>query len=98
MIEVVARRFAFEPAVIHATVGERIRLVIHSADGVHGFGLRSFDVQRLIPRGGSPVLIDLTPAAAGRFPFLCSEYCGAGHDDMRGMLVVRATQDAEEPE
>jgi cytochrome c oxidase subunit II len=89
VIEVVARRFAFEPSTIDATAGERLRLVIRSADGVHGFGLRSFNVTRTIPRGGDPVVIDLTPAAAGEFPFLCSEYCGAGHDDMRGMLRVR---------
>jgi cytochrome c oxidase subunit II len=89
VVEVVAQRFAFEPSTIDATVGERLRLVIRSDDGVHGFALRSFNVTRTIPRGGEPVIIDLTPAAAGEFPFLCSEYCGAGHDDMRGMLRVR---------
>ena len=27
---------------------------------------------------------------AGEFPILCSEYCGDGHEDMKGMLVVAA--------
>jgi heme/copper-type cytochrome/quinol oxidase subunit 2 len=25
---------------------------------------------------------------AGRFPIVCSEYCGSGHKRMRGELVV----------
>ena len=32
-IEVVARRFAFEPATIEVTQGDRVRLIVTSADG-----------------------------------------------------------------
>ena len=31
-----------------------------------------------------------TATETGRFPYLCSEYCGDGHDGMKGMLVVVA--------
>ena len=34
--------------------------------------------------------INFTAKEAGRFPIMCSEYCGDGHDDMRGTLVVQA--------
>jgi heme/copper-type cytochrome/quinol oxidase subunit 2 len=34
--------------------------------------------------------VEFTADEAGPFPFLCSEYCGDGHDDMKGMLVVVA--------
>jgi cytochrome c oxidase subunit 2 len=90
VIDVVARRFAFEPAVIEATVGERLRLVIRSADGVHGLEIKKFKVKKEIPRGTTPVTIEFTAAEAGRFPILCSEYCGDEHDAMTGMLVVGA--------
>jgi len=43
-----------------------------------------------IPRGGEPVTIEFAATAAGQFPILCSEYCGDGHEDMKGMLVVAA--------
>ena len=89
-IEITARRFVFEPAEIEVRVGEPVRLVVRSADGVHGLEIKKMKVQKLVPRGGEPVVIDLTPKEAGRFPILCSEYCGDAHDDMRGTLVVVA--------
>jgi cytochrome c oxidase subunit 2 len=95
VIEVTARRFAFEPAQIDASVGERLRLVIRSADGVHGVEIKKFKVKKDVPRGGAPVTIDFTASEAGRFPILCSEYCGDGHDDMTGMLVVAAASASE---
>ena len=90
VIEVIARRFAFEPAEIEATVGERLRLVVRSADGVHGLEIKKFKVKKEIPRGTTPVTIEFTAGEEGRFPILCSEYCGDEHDAMTGMLVVRA--------
>jgi cytochrome c oxidase subunit 2 len=90
VIDVVVKRFAFEPAEIEATVGERLRLVIKSADGVHGLEIKKFKVSKSIPRGSSGVTVDFAVTEEGRFPILCSEYCGDGHDDMRGTLVVKA--------
>lgn len=90
VIEVVAKRFAFEPSVIEVTAGETVRLLVRSADGPHGFQIKAFKIGKEIPRGGDPVTIDFTPGAPGRFPILCSEYCGDGHDDMKGALVVSA--------
>lgn len=94
VIEVVARRFAFEPAVVQVTVGEPVRLLVRSGDGVHGIAIEALDVERRIPRGGEPVSIDIVAGEAGQFPILCSEYCGAGHEEMTGTLVVRAREAA----
>lgn len=91
-IEVVARRFAFEPETIEVQVGEKIRLVVSSADGVHGVGIRKFKVNTLVPRGGRQVTIEFTASEPGTFPIVCSEACGDGHDTMRGSLVVAATR------
>jgi cytochrome c oxidase subunit II len=89
-IEVVATRFAFEPARIEVAEGERVRLVVKSGDGVHGLEIKKFKVNKRVPRGGDPVTIEFVATAAGEFPILCSEYCGDGHEDMKGMLVVAA--------
>jgi cytochrome c oxidase subunit II len=95
VIDVIARRFTFEPAEIEATVGERLRLVVRSADGVHGLEINKFKVKKEIPRGTTPVTIEFTAGEEGRFPILCSEYCGDQHDAMTGVLVVRAVPAAE---
>jgi cytochrome c oxidase subunit 2 len=89
-IEVVASRFAFEPARIEVTEGERVRLLVRSGDGVHGIEIKKFRVNRTIPRGGKPVTVDFTASAPGTYDILCSEYCGDGHEAMTGTLVVQA--------
>lgn len=89
-IAIVAKRFTFEPARIEVKAGEHVRLVLTSADGVHGVEIKKFKVNKKIPRGGEPVTIEFTATAAGQFPILCSEYCGDGHEDMKGILVVIA--------
>ena len=90
-IDIVVKRYAFEPAVVEVTAGEGVRLVVTSADGVHGLEIKQFKVGKEIPRGDAPVIIEFTADALGRFPILCSAYCGNGHDDMKGTLVVLAS-------
>lgn len=90
VVDITARRYAFEPSVIDAVAGERLRLVVRSADGPHGVEIKALKVRKEIPRGGDPVVIEFTADIVGRFPILCSTYCGEGHGDMTGMLVVTA--------
>ncbi|MEO7135371.1 MAG: cupredoxin domain-containing protein [Vicinamibacterales bacterium] len=87
-ITIVAKRFTFEPERVEVTEGERVRLVLTSADGVHGVEIKKFKVNKKIPRGGDPVTIEFVATAAGQYPILCSEYCGKDHDAMKGVLVV----------
>ena len=94
VIEITARRFAFDPADIQVAVGEPVRLIVRSADGVHGLEVKKLKIRKEIPRGGEAVTINFTATEAGRFPILCSEYCGDDHDNMKGMLVVVAPDGA----
>ena len=96
VIEVVAKRFAFDPAEIDVTVGERVTLAVRSADGVHGIEIKKVKVSKEIPRGAAAVMIDFTATEPGRFPIVCSEYCGDKHDEMKGTLVVKA-REAQDP-
>jgi len=93
VFEVVARRFSFEPATIEVVEGDSVRLLVRSADGPHGVEIKAFKVKKAVPRakpGDSPVTIEFVASAAGEYPILCSEYCGNGHKEMTGALVVRA--------
>lgn len=95
VIEVVAKRYAFEPPEIEVAEGERVRLVVRSSDGLHGIEIKQFRIAKELPRGKDPVIIELTADAVGRFPILCSVYCGDGHDDMKGALIVYARAAAQ---
>jgi cytochrome c oxidase subunit 2 len=89
VIHVEAKRFGFEPARIEVTEGERVKLIVKSGDGVHGIEVKKFRINKKVPRGGEAA-IEFVASAAGEFPILCSEYCGEGHENMKGMLVVAA--------
>lgn len=97
VVNVIARRFSFDPATITVAVGQPVRLMVRSDDGVHGMEIKKFKVNKDIPRGGEAVIINFTPTTVGEFPIMCSEYCGDGHDDMRGTLVVQAQGAAPQP-
>lgn len=99
VFEVVARRFAFEPATIEVVEGDRVRLLVRSADGPHGVEIKAFKVKKPVPRakpGDALVTVEFVATTAGEYAILCSEYCGSGHKDMTGMLVVRAKPKGEQ--
>lgn len=88
--EVTASRFHFEPASLEVTEGDQIALTLRSADGTHGIAIPEFKVKATIPKGGSPVTVEFVAEKAGTYKFECSEYCGSGHRQMKGRLVVAA--------
>ena len=88
VIEVVAKRFTFVPSRIEVTEGDTVRLVVRSADGMHGVQIKKFRVSEEIPRGETPISIEFTANAVGEFDIACSAFCGKGHEEMRGKLVV----------
>lgn len=89
-IDVIASKFHFEPGTISVAQGDTVRLRIHSADRSHGLAIKAFGVKALIPKTGEPVTVEFVADQAGTFTITCSEYCGSGHNDMKGRLIVVA--------
>lgn len=86
-IKITARRFEFIPKTITVREGESVRLVVTSEDVDHGFALKEFDIDQEIKAKQTKV-IEFTPNREGRFQFSCSVFCGEGHGDMAGELIV----------
>ena len=90
VIDIAVRKFEFEPNEIQVTKGREVTLALTSSDFVHGFGLPDFGIRAdLIP--GRAVHVTIRPAKAGRYLFVCDNFCGDGHDRMGGVLVVNDT-------
>ena len=90
VIRVSAERFAFTPSEIVVAAGEEIELRIKSDDTAHGFRIAGTGVNVVIPkRGRGEVSVPLQAPQPGRYTFECTRMCGAGHNFMRGELVVR---------
>ena len=89
-IHIVAERFFFSPARVVVKQGSVVELILTSEDTDHGFRLAAANVNAAIPQQGKGELkVRFVAAAKGKYSFECSRACGAGHNLMRGELVVQ---------
>jgi PKD repeat protein len=56
----------------------------HYFSGVSGIGLTGGP----LPQGGALPIQTITPQTAGDYGYLCTNYCGVGHDSMLGTIHV----------
>src|ERR1700691_577572 len=77
-IEVVSKRFAFEPGEITLKKGEPVMLVLKSADVAHGLRFRELNLDVKVAKGGTAEL-RFTPDKTGDYVGHCSVFCGSGH-------------------
>ena len=87
VIRVSAKKFEFEPSTIELKVGEPVVLEVTTLDRKHGMKSPELGIDAVIVPG-KPTLVHLRPLEAGTFSFHCSVFCGSGHEDMTGQIVV----------
>jgi cytochrome c oxidase subunit 2 len=86
-IHITAKKFEFTPDTITLKKGEPVVLVVSSQDRKHGFNLRAFGIRADV-NPGATARIPFTPDKTGTFTFSCDVFCGEGHEDMTGTIVV----------
>ena len=82
-----ARQWSFEPSTITVNQGDRVRLSINNVDVPHGIAIPAFNVRENLQPGKATV-VEFVADRKGAFPFSCSVYCGDGHGQMTGQIVV----------
>ncbi len=84
----IAKNWSFEPSSITVNKGDLVKLKITSIDIKYGFYLPQFNVKSdLYPE--EETIVEFTATKVGSFPFSCSVYCGSGHNNMKGVLIVK---------
>ena len=86
-IELLARRFRYEPNEIKLKVGEPVVIAIRSLDFVHGMNIPDLG-KRLDLMPGRVTRLELKPDKPGVIDFVCDNFCGDGHEEMHGRFVV----------
>ncbi len=71
--------------------GEAVRIVLDSADVVHGFYVPAFNFSRYAMPGFTN-RFDFNPTQIGVFPAQCTQYCGLYHSEM--LFSVRVVSPA----
>jgi nitrous-oxide reductase len=89
--KVLAIRSYFEPGRIQVQEGDTVVLHITNAeqarDEIHGFGLVAFDKNVVIDPGETKTL-KFVARKSGVYPYYCTNFCSALHQEMQGYLEV----------
>jgi cytochrome c oxidase subunit 2 len=81
-ITIDAKRWEYIPNTITVKQGEKVKLVINDLDTKHGIKFREMEVTEV--DGG--VMLDTSKP--GTYIFYCPTFCGEGHRNMNGTVIV----------
>ena len=87
VIHLTAKKFEYTPNEITLKKGVPVVLEISSLDRDHGFKVPELGVRADV-KPGETTRVRIVPDRAGRFEFHCDVFCGSGHEDMAGEIVV----------
>jgi nitrous-oxide reductase len=90
--KVIAVRSRFVPDKIEAKVGDTLTVHVtnieQTGDMIHGFGVNEQNMNVVIDPGETKTF-QLVLKKPGVFPFYCTNFCSALHQEMQGHLTVR---------
>jgi nitrous-oxide reductase len=91
-VKMVAVRSSFEPNKIEVTQGDRVKIYItnieQTTDELHGFGLNEHNINVVIDPGETKI-VEFVADKTGVFPYYCTNFCSALHQEMQGYLLVK---------
>jgi cytochrome c oxidase subunit 2 len=87
VIKITAKKFEYAPKEITLKKGVPAVLEFTSLDRLHGFSCPALNIRTDIEPGKVNTL-RFVPDKVGTFPFHCDNFCGSGHEGMRGVINV----------
>lgn len=83
---------ARSPGELHVPAGRPVKLIMSSQDVIHSFFVPAFRIkQDVLPNRYTEVWFNAEEP--GESIIFCTEYCGTGHSDMLGKVVVHEPED-----
>ncbi len=87
VISITAKKFSYTPPQIVLKKGVPVVLELTSLDRQHGFHLEELGIRADV-KPGETTRVRLVPQKTGQFSFACDVFCGSGHEDMAGEIIV----------
>ncbi len=91
VVHMAAVRSSFEPNRIEVKKGDRVTIhltnIEQTTDELHGFGLNEHNINVVVDPGETKT-IEFVADKPGIFPFYCTNFCSALHQEMQGYLLV----------
>ncbi|MEX2381132.1 MAG: Sec-dependent nitrous-oxide reductase, partial [Opitutales bacterium] len=97
-VRMISIRSRFVPDIVEAQVGDTITFHVTNTEQTpglsHGFGVGELDISGVIDPGETKSYT-ITLEQPGVFPFYCTVFCSALHQEMQGYLAVAPIDDVE---
>lgn len=91
-VKMVAIRSRFLPDQVEVQQGDEVTIHVtnpeQSTDMIHGLGISEHDLNIVVDPGETKT-VKFTASKAGVFPFYCTNFCSALHQEMQGYLAVK---------
>ncbi|MHB0968923.1 MAG: Sec-dependent nitrous-oxide reductase [Thermoanaerobaculia bacterium] len=92
LVKVLMVRSTFTPQVIEVNQGDTVRLALtnieNTTDELHGFGLLGYNINIVCDPGETKV-VTFKAVKPGVYPYYCTNFCSALHQEMQGYLIVK---------
>ena len=87
VINMTSKQWEYNPSEIRVREGQQILLRIRSTDVHHGFVIEEYRVNAFLTPG-EVVEVKFTANKAGEYIYFCNVFCGTGHPNHKGKLIV----------
>jgi cytochrome c oxidase subunit 2 len=87
-IEIIAKRFTYDPDVITLKRGQPVVLVMRSSDVAHGLKVEELNIKSDEIKKDKETEIQFTPEEVGHYEGQCAHFCGIGHGSMKLQIDV----------
>ena len=82
IININASRWDYSPNKVTVNKGDRVKIVVNNIDTNHGISIPNYGVFGI----GE---VEFIANRTGTFSFYCPTFCGSGHREMTGTLIVK---------
>lgn len=91
-LKCVAKMWSFDPGTVRVPAGSEVDIYLSAADVVHGFWITHKNVNLMaVPGAVNNTTVEFDEP--GTYDIICHEYCGSGHQQMRGKIIVEEPSD-----
>jgi len=91
-VKMLAVRSSFEPNKIEVNQGDRVTIYLtnieQTTDELHGLGLSEYNINVVVDPGETKT-IEFVADKPGVYPYYCTNFCSALHQEMQGYLLVK---------
>ena len=92
LVKMVAVRSTLTPTDFEVKAGDEVTIAItnieQTTDELHGFGLLDYNINIVVDPGETKT-VTFKAKKSGVFPFYCTNFCSALHQEMQGYFIVR---------